>query len=132
MGELGWVGKGSGFPALDRLTFSLKQDKLGGPVQSPAGWHLVKVLDVRSPRLQSINDKETWKTTKNMLWRERRDGYVTALRTKNVFPVEVYTEKFQQIVGQEAETIKANQKKSEAISLTEQKLPEKSGVNQVK
>jgi parvulin-like peptidyl-prolyl isomerase len=131
LGEFGWVAKGSGFPALDHLTFSLKPDELGGPVESPVGWHLVKVMGVRPPRLQNIDDKDTWKTTKNMLWRERRDRYVADLRTKNVFPVEVYTEKFQQIVRQEEEKIKANQKKSEATPLTEQKLPGKSGANQV-
>ena len=65
-----------------------------------------------------------------MLWRERRDRYVADLRTKNVFPVEVYTEKFQQIVRQEQEKIKANRAKSEATPLTAQKLPGKSGVNQ--
>ncbi len=131
LGEFGWVAKGSGFPALDRLTFSLKQDELGGPVESPVGWHLVKVLGVRASRLQNIDDKDTWKTTKNMLWRERRDEYVADLRKRNVFPVEVYTQKFQQIVQQEEEKIRANRAKSETDSLTAQKLPGRSGVNQV-
>jgi parvulin-like peptidyl-prolyl isomerase len=126
LGEFGWVAKGTGFPALDRLTFSLKPDELGGPVESPAGWHLVKVLEVRPPWLQNIDDKDTWKTTKNMLWREKFDQYVTDLRKNNVFPVEVYTEKFEKIVRQEEEKIKAK-KKSEATPLTEQKLPGKSG-----
>ena len=131
LGQFGWVAKGSGFLALDRLTFSLKPDELGGPVESPAGWHLVKVLGVREPRLQNIDDKDTWKTTKNLLWRERRDRYVSDLRTKNLFPVEVYAERFQQIVQQEGDRIKADQQRSESTSLTEQKLPGKSGANQV-
>jgi len=85
------------------------------------------VLGVRPPRLQNIDDKDTWKATKNMLWHERLDQYVTDLRKNKVFPVEVYTEKFQQIVRQEEERIKAEQKKSETTPLTEQKLPGKSG-----
>jgi len=132
LGEFGWVAKGSGFPALDRLTFTLKPDELGGPVESPVGWHLVKVLGVRPPRLQNIDDKDTWRTTKNMLWRERRDRYVTELRTNHVFPVEVYTEKFQQIVRQEEERIETDRKKSQSTPLTAQKLPGKSGVNPVR
>ena len=133
LGEFGWVAKGSGFTALDHLTFSLKADELGGPVESPVGWHLVKVLGVRPPRLQNIDDKDTFKTTKNMLWHERRDRYVTDLRKNNVFPVEVYTDKFQQIVRQEEERIKAQQKEeSKATPLTEQKLPGKSGAKQPK
>lgn len=129
LGEFGWVAKGSGFPAVDHVAFSLKPGELGGPVESPVGWHLVKVLGVRDPRLQNIDDQDTRKTTKNRLWRERRDRYVADLRTKNVFPVEVYTQRFQQIVRQEEERIKVSQKKSESTSLTEQKLPGKSGAN---
>ncbi len=123
LGEFGWVAKGSGFGALDRLTFSLKPGELGGPVQSPAGWNLVKVVDVRDARLQNIDDRDTWNTAKNMLWRERRDRYVADLRIKKVFPVEVYTERFQQIVRQEEEGIKASQMKPQLTSLTRQKLP---------
>ncbi len=131
LGEFGWVAKGSGFPALDRLTFSLKQDELGGPIESPVGWHLVKVLGIRPPRMQNIDDKDTWKATKDMLWRERRDRYVTELRTQHVFPVEVYTERFQQIVRREQERIEADRKKSESTPLTAQTLPGKSGVKAV-
>jgi len=132
LGEFGWVAKGSGFPALDRLTFSLKQDQLAGPVESPVGWHLVKVLGIRPARLQNINDKDTWKATKDMLWRERRNQYVSDLRINHVFPVEVYTKKFQQIVRQEQERIAAQKKKSDATPLTAQKLPGTSGANQVR
>ena len=128
LGQFGWVAKGTGFPALDRLTFSLKQDELGGPVESPAGWHLVKVLGIRPARLQNIDDKDTWKATKDMLWRERRDQYVSDLRTQHVFPVEVYTKKFQQLAQQEQERIEAERKKSDLPVLTEQKLPGKKGV----
>ena len=123
LGEFGWVARGSGFGALDRLTFSLKPDELGGPVQSPAGWHLVKVLAVRDARLQSVDDKDTWTATRNMLWRERRDRYVADLRIKHVFPVTVYTERFQRIVRQEEQGIKASPAKLQATSLTAQKLP---------
>jgi parvulin-like peptidyl-prolyl isomerase len=34
-------------PKLDAFTFALESDAFGGPVESPAGWHLVKVTDVR-------------------------------------------------------------------------------------
>lgn len=129
LGEFGWVDKGSGFPALDAVTFSLKQDELGGPVESPAGWHLVKVLGIREARLQNIDDKQTWKTARNMLWHERLNQYVIGLRTKNVFPVEVNTERFQQLALQEQERIKAEKMKSELTPVTAQKLPGKRDAN---
>ena len=128
LGEFGWVAKGTGFPALDRVTFSLKPGELGGPVESEAGWHLVKVLDARDAKLQDINDPETLKVVRNKLLRERRDQYVTGLRTKNVFPVTVYTDTFERIVQQEQENIKASREKTEKTSLAEKDSAGKSGI----
>ena len=39
-GKIGWVSKDSGFSGLDEVTFSLAPNEIGGPVESPAGWHL--------------------------------------------------------------------------------------------
>jgi len=48
-GMLGWVKRGEGFPALDKLVFSLKQKgAIGGPVKSPRGFHVVKLIDHRN------------------------------------------------------------------------------------
>ncbi|MGE5240379.1 MAG: peptidylprolyl isomerase [Bacteroidota bacterium] len=113
LGEFGWVAKGSGFPDLDRLVFSLKPDELGGPVQSPAGWHLVKVLDSRNARFNDIKSDETQKLVRNLLMHERQNEYVTGLRTNNVFPVKVYQETFQRIVRREAEKMEAKRKKAD-------------------
>jgi len=130
LGEFGWVAKGTGFPELDRATFSLKPDELGGPAESPAGWHLVKVLEVRSARLQNIDDPDTWKATRNMLVREREEQYVANLRKQHIFPVEVNQEAFERIVRQEEEKIKANRKKSEKTPPPAQEPAGKSGINQ--
>jgi len=47
-GMLGWVKRGEGFPALDKLVFSLKRKgEIGGPVKSPRGFHVVKLIDHR-------------------------------------------------------------------------------------
>ncbi|MCP4811703.1 MAG: hypothetical protein GY888_04270, partial [Planctomycetaceae bacterium] len=64
LGEMGWVSQGTGFPELDKLTFSLEPETLGGPVESPAGWHLVTVLDLRDALFEDMVDQETWKTTR--------------------------------------------------------------------
>jgi hypothetical protein len=134
LGEFGWVAKGTGFPELDRLTFSLKLNDLGGPVESPAGWHLVKVLEARDAQYQDIKDKDTWQRVRNMMLREKQDEYVVNLR-KNVFAVEVYNDVLRRIVRQEEEKINANRKKSEKTSLPEQESNgkgdvKKSDVNQ--
>lgn len=130
LGEFGWVAKGTGFPELDRVTFSLKPDELGGPVESPAGWHLVKVLEVRNARLQNIDDKDTWKAVRNMLLHERLDQYVVNLRTQNIFPVEVYKKTFEQLVRQEQDKIDVKRKKLEKTSAPAQEPAGKSGIKQ--
>jgi hypothetical protein len=130
LGEFGWVSKGSGFPELDRLTFSLKKDELGGPVKSPSGWHLVKVLDIRKAALQDINDKNTMKTTRNMLWNEKFNQYVVSLRAQQVFPVEVYRDTFEKIIQQEDEKIKAARATSEPTLPSIQQLQKESGTKQ--
>lgn len=103
LGEIGWVTKGSGFPKLDELAFSLKKEVLGGPVESPAGWHLVKVLDQRDPQLDDISDKTTYKKVRRMMIHARLDEYTTKLR-KESFPVEIYQETLNRLMQEEVGT----------------------------
>ncbi|MEK6776053.1 MAG: peptidyl-prolyl cis-trans isomerase [bacterium] len=104
LGEMGWVSRSTGFPGLEKLTFSLKAGELGGPVESPAGWHLVKVLDVRDSMYQDINDKGAREKTRRMYIHEKLDQYTSDLR-KKVFPVEVYEDVFNRITGEEIDRI---------------------------
>jgi parvulin-like peptidyl-prolyl isomerase len=105
LGQIGWVKQGTGFPGLDKLTFSLKKDQLGGPVETPVGWHLVKVLDTRDARYKNINDKNTLDTTRRTLMHEKLDQYTANLR-KEKFTVTVYEDVFNRLVAKEAEKIK--------------------------
>lgn len=117
LGEIGWVKQGTGFPELDKLTFSLKKDKLGGPVESPAGWHLVKVVDIRDALYTNIKDKNTWDNTRRMLLHEKLDQYTADLR-KEKFPVTVYEDVFKQLLEKEAKT-----KQEEAARVKNKELP---------
>ncbi|HZS35039.1 MAG TPA: peptidyl-prolyl cis-trans isomerase [Methylomirabilota bacterium] len=45
-GELGLIAAGELVPQLDQLIQTLKPGELGGPVRTPFGYHVVKVLDV--------------------------------------------------------------------------------------
>jgi len=56
-GMLGWVKRGEGFAELDKVIFSLKEKQaIGGPVQSPRGFHVVKLIDHRDGRQVSFNE----------------------------------------------------------------------------
>ena len=89
LGKVGWVSKGSGFPQLDQVTFALAPGEVSGPVESPAGWHLVKVLDMRDAALESLEDDRASQETRRLLVRDRLNQYVVDLR-KHDFPVEIY------------------------------------------
>ena len=102
LGEIGWVKKGSGFPELDELTFSLGPGEIGGPVESPAGWHLVRILDMRDAALDDIGDEKTRYATRRMLIDERLDGYVVDLRQKE-FKVEIFEDTLNRLAQQEAD-----------------------------
>ena len=100
LGEIGWVTQGSGYLALDRLTFELNPGVIGGPVATPAGWHLVKVLETRPGRYHSLDDPATRRQVKRLLEHQREGRYVAALR-KEKFPVVVHRQRLKQLLARE-------------------------------
>lgn len=46
-GELGLIGPGSIFPAVEKAVFEMKQGEVRGPVQSPAGYHVLLLKSVK-------------------------------------------------------------------------------------
>jgi hypothetical protein len=92
LGEIGWVTQGTGFAELDELTFSLGPNEIGGPVETPNGWHLVKVQDVDEAVYADIDEQRTRHMTRRMMIKERLNAYVVGLR-EDAFPVKVYEDK---------------------------------------
>ena len=111
LGEMGWVSQGTGFPELDDFTFGLEPDVIGGPVESPAGWHLVKVLDVTDAKYENLDDPETRKRTKKMYLDEKLSQYVIDLRTHS-FEVAVYDDVLIHQFQQQADYIAELNKKA--------------------
>jgi len=121
LGDMGWIKHGTGFPALDDFTFNLDVDVLGGPVESPAGWHLVKVLDVMDAQYDNIDDPETHKLTLHRYMQEKLNHYVVDLR-KNHFKVSVYEDELTRNFQKEADMIaELNEKAKQKGSITEQR-----------
>ena len=112
LGDFGWVTQGTGFPALDAATFALPFEKLSDPVQSPAGWHLVKVIDFRDARFTDIDQAETRKATRRLLLKRKLNDYVVGLR-KARFPVAVYEDNLKRLFRQEAQWIAAKAEEME-------------------
>jgi parvulin-like peptidyl-prolyl isomerase len=113
LGDMGWVAQGTGFPELDKVTFALAPDELGGPVESPAGWHLVKVTDMQEAQFTDIEDEATRKATRRLYLKAALNDYVAGLR-KNQFPVVVYDENLKRLFQEEARWIAAKTREMEA------------------
>ena len=80
-------------------------------MESPAGWHLVKVIDVRDARFTDVTEPETRKATRRLLLKQKLNDYVVGLRTDR-FPVVVYDDNLKRLFREEAQWIAA---KTEAM-----------------
>jgi hypothetical protein len=112
LGDFGWVEEGTGFPALDELAFSLEIGELGGPVETPAGWHIVVATDRRAAKYTDIGDSETQQQARRLLLKERLDSYAVDLRKRD-FPVVVYEDNLNRLLQQEAQWIAAKSREME-------------------
>jgi len=122
LGEMGWVSHGTGFKELDDFTFNLEPEVVSNPVESPAGWHLVKVLDVNDAQYQNFDDPQVQNLALRLYMRNKLNDYVIALR-KNDFEVEVYEAELNRNFQKEADYIaELNVKAKEQGSVTQQRL----------
>lgn len=85
----GEIARGELFPALEANAFALEIGAVGEPVQSPAGFHLVQLVertpayepkleDVRASIEQKIGDRKT---------RERFEGWIKQLRSDAIVEI---------------------------------------------
>ena len=122
LGEMGWVSQGTGFKELDDFTFNHELEVVSDPVESPAGWHLVKVLDVNDAQYQNFDDPQVRNLTLRLYMRNKINDYVIDLR-KNHFEVAVYQDELNRQFQKEADYIAAlNVKAKEKGSITEQRM----------
>ena len=128
LGEIGWQNRGKGWPALDEVIFTLGPGEIGGPVETPAGWNLLLVQDVRDAQHDDFEQASTYKLTQRKYIHGKLDKYVINLR-KNEFPVEVYEDKLILFAQQEADMVKQLAERStESGSITQQRLQELQGI----
>ena len=122
LGEMGWVSQGTGYAELDDFTFNLEPDVIGGPVESPTGWHLVKVLDVNDAQLQNFDEPQTRQATLRLYMQSKFNDYVVDLR-QNHFKVAVFDEELTGQFQKEADYIaELNVKAQQQDSVTKQRL----------
>ncbi|HXG50379.1 MAG TPA: SurA N-terminal domain-containing protein [candidate division Zixibacteria bacterium] len=55
-GDLGWLAQGQLPPELDKPIFALAKGEIGGPVESPAGFSVFKVEEIKPEKTQTLQE----------------------------------------------------------------------------
>ncbi|MBP7056127.1 MAG: peptidylprolyl isomerase [Candidatus Omnitrophica bacterium] len=85
-GLMGTIRKGDMMPELEESIFSLKEGDISGIVQSPLGYHIFKIEEMKPQR--TLSDSEAYKEIEELLFRDKIKqkikGWVDSLR-KNAY-----------------------------------------------
>jgi peptidyl-prolyl cis-trans isomerase C len=83
-GDLGYIGRGSGYPEVFERCFDLPQNSLSDVIASPYGYHLFKVVDRKPARRRTL--EEARGEIADRLLREKRsraqEEYLSTLRRR--------------------------------------------------
>ena len=122
LGDIGWVAEDRALPAMNEMIFALEPGEYGGPVETPAGWHIVTVLDIKDAEYTDFDEERTRTLTLRKYIHEKLDEYVVNLR-KNEFTVEVYEDNLIRLAQAEADMVKdLTEKAQQPGSVTEQRI----------
>ncbi|HSN91894.1 MAG TPA: peptidyl-prolyl cis-trans isomerase [Anaeromyxobacteraceae bacterium] len=83
-GDLGYIGRGSGYPEVFERCFSLALDTLSEVTPSPYGFHLFKVVDRKPARRRTLDDARADITEKLLRQKRARaqEEYLAVLRKR--------------------------------------------------
>jgi peptidyl-prolyl cis-trans isomerase C len=89
-GELGWIGRGTGFPEVFDVCFSLPLNSISDVVPSPYGFHVFRVVERKGASRRTLEQARG--EIGERLLRERRaraqDEYLAALRGRATIQVD--------------------------------------------
>ncbi len=103
-GDMGWISKGAAFEGLEELIFNMEPQLVSDPVESRAGWSLLKVLAVVEAQPGSLENPQTRELVFRAYMQDRLDDYLADLRNSR-FKVTVYNNELQRQFNREAELI---------------------------
>jgi len=103
-GDMGWISKGAGFQGLEDMIFNMQPQVVSDPVESHAGWYLLKVLAVVEAQPENLDNPQTHERAFRAYMQDRLNDYVADLR-KNHFEVVVYNDELQRQFKREADLI---------------------------
>jgi len=123
-GDMGWISKGAESGGLEELIFKLEPELVSDPVESHAGWHLLKVLAVVEAKPESLDNPQTRERAFRAYMQNRLNDYVVDLR-KNHYEVIVYKDELQRQFQREADFIaELNRKEQQEDPVSAQPMEE--------
>jgi peptidyl-prolyl cis-trans isomerase D len=55
-GDLGWIAQGQLPPPIEKVIFALKKGEVADPIETPAGFQIFKVEDLKEEKVQSLKE----------------------------------------------------------------------------
>ncbi len=83
-GEMGWQARGAFVPAFDEALDQLEVGELSQPFQTPFGWHIAEVMEVREQdRTSEMRRQQAEQQIRNRKAQERMEGWLRQLREES-------------------------------------------------
>ena len=57
-GEIGYISKGQTFPDIEKAVYSMKVNEVSEPIQTQAGWHILKVLEIKKREIPTFDESK--------------------------------------------------------------------------
>jgi len=88
-GDLGFVEKGMMFPEVDAVAFSLKGGEISDVIESPVGFHIIKIIDRRGAGIKPIEEvrEEIVRKIGNEKMKKKFEEWLKELRGKSLIEI---------------------------------------------
>ena len=90
-GDMGVFKKGELMPVLDEAAFALKRGEVSSVIQTPMGFHILRVLDKRES--QKMTEEERWRETEGIIFNQKVEDkfkdWLKELRKKSFIQVNI-------------------------------------------
>ena len=88
-GDIGYIEKGSMLPAVESVAFNLKKDEISKVIESPLGFHIIKVIDKRGAGIKPIQSvREEIKTKLEGEKMDRQyEEWIKDLRNRSIIEI---------------------------------------------
>ncbi len=90
-GDLGFVEKGMMFPKVDAAASELKKGESSGVIESPAGFHIIKVIDKRGAGIKPFEEvrEEIIRNIGNKKIKKKFEEWMKELREKSLIEIKL-------------------------------------------